>query len=134
MRHGDHDISLLVPSLDVLEGFGYSLQGETSIDNRLELAGRDKVGDEAHSCRVLHGHAAFQFLAAGYGRPQDPNHASEPHNVLKKNTVGFQDVATPTKTGRADDVKYQVVGIGLCGEIYLRVFISSICATYLHHV
>ena len=61
MRHGDHDISLLVPSLDVLEGFGYSLQRETLIDNRLELAGRDKVGDEAHSCRVLHGHAAFQF-------------------------------------------------------------------------
>ena len=38
MRHRDHDIALLVPLLDVLEGLGYSLQGETLIDNRPELA------------------------------------------------------------------------------------------------
>jgi hypothetical protein len=64
MRNRDHDIALLVPLLDVLEGLGYSLQGKTLIDDRPELAGRDKFGDRVHSRRTVHGDAAFQLLAS----------------------------------------------------------------------
>src|SRR5687768_547221 len=49
MRHRDHDISLLVPLLNVLEGFRDLLELRTSIDDRLELPCRGKVCDEIHS-------------------------------------------------------------------------------------
>jgi hypothetical protein len=42
MCHGDHDISLLVPLLNVPEGFRDLLQRITSVDDRLERVFKQK--------------------------------------------------------------------------------------------
>ena len=49
MRHRDHDISLLMPLLNVLERFRDLLQGIASVDDRLELPSRGKSYDEIQS-------------------------------------------------------------------------------------
>ena len=89
MRHRDHDISLLVPLLNVLEGFRDLLQRNTSVDDRLELPSRGKFCDEIHSFRIVHGHAALEFLAPGNGCPKDPHGVSQTYDALKKDTAGL---------------------------------------------
>ena len=53
MRHCDHDVSLLVSLLNVLERFGDPLQGITSADDRPERSSRGKFCDETHSLQVV---------------------------------------------------------------------------------
>jgi hypothetical protein len=89
MRDRDHDISLLVPLLNVLEGFRDLFQRITSVDDRLELPSRGKFCDEIHSFRVFHGHAALEFLTPGNGCPNDPRDVGQTDDVLKKDTVGL---------------------------------------------
>jgi len=65
MLHGDHDISLLVALLNILESFRDLLQGITSVDDRLELPSRGEFYDESQSLQVFHRHIAtppFNFL------------------------------------------------------------------------
>jgi len=62
MRHRDHDITVLVPLLNVLERFRDLLQGITSVDDRFELSSRDKFCDEIRSFRIFRGPAALSFL------------------------------------------------------------------------
>src|SRR5688572_24540099 len=72
MLHRDHDISLLVPLLDILESVRDLLQAITSIDDRLELPSRGQCCDEIHSLRVFEGHTALYWsyprAVAGYWR------------------------------------------------------------------
>jgi hypothetical protein len=110
MLHRDYDISLLVPLLNILKGFRDLLQGITSVDDRLELPSRGKLCDEIHSLQVVYGHTALYFLTSGDGGPKDPNHVSQTHDAGKKDTFGLQRVLAAVKSGRADDIKYQVVG------------------------
>src|ERR1017187_620266 len=117
MLHRDHDISLLVPLLNVLEGLRDLLQGITSVDDRFELPSRGKFCDESHSLQVVDGHTALYFLTPGDGGPKDPNHVSQTHDAGKKDTFGLQRVLAAVKSGRADDVKYHVVGFCTLGEI-----------------
>ena len=91
MCHRDHDISLLVPLLHILECFRDLLQGITSVDERIELPSRGKFCDEIHPRRVFQGHAALEFLGPGNGRPKHPNDVRETHDVLKKDTVGLSE-------------------------------------------
>ena len=70
MRHRDHDISLLVPLLNVLESFRGLLQGITSVDDRPELPSRGEFCDETHSLEVVDGHTTLDFLSTGDGGPK----------------------------------------------------------------
>src|SRR5690242_12000784 len=97
MRHRDHDISLLVPLLYVLESFRGLLQGITSIDDRPELPSRGEFCDETHSLQVVNCHTGLDFLPTGDGGPEDPNDVDQLHDVLKKDTVGFQRVLAAVK-------------------------------------
>src|SRR5688500_3715524 len=87
MRHCDYDISLLVPLLNVLEGFGYLLQRISSVDDRLELPSRRMCGDETHVRHVSDGHTALDPLSDSDGGPQHPIDVAQLHDVLKKNSV-----------------------------------------------
>ena len=71
LRHRDHDISLLVPLLNVLEGFRDLLQRITSVDDRLELPSHGKCGDESHVRHVSDGHTALDLLSASDGGPHN---------------------------------------------------------------
>src|SRR5258708_32116700 len=121
MLHRYHDISLLVPLLDILESFRDALQRITSVDDRLKLPSRGKFYGEIHSLEVFHGHTAFYFLTPSDGGPQDPNQVRQTHDVLKKDTSGLQRLFEAVKSSRTDDVKYQVVGFSVFGEVFLRV-------------
>src|SRR6266853_6412981 len=110
MRHRDHDISLLVPLLNVLEGFRGLLQGITSVDDRPELPSRGEFCDETHSLQVVDCHTTLDCLPTGDGGPKDPNDVGQLHDVLKEDTVRFQRPLAAVKRCRADDVEYQVVG------------------------
>ena len=107
MRRRDHDISLLVPLLYVLESFRGLLQGITSIDDRPELPSRGEFCDETHSLQVVDGHTTPDFLSACEGCPKNPNDIGQLHDVLKKDTVGFQRVLAAVKR-RPAAVEYQV--------------------------
>src|SRR2546428_715486 len=116
MRHCDHDISLLVPLLHILEGFRDSLQRVTSVDNRLECSSGGKVRDQPHSFLVSDGHAAGNLLSPGDGGPKGSNDVGQLHDVLKEDTLWFQRALAAVKRRRADDVEYQVVGLSILGE------------------
>src|SRR5258705_13801052 len=81
MRYGDHDVSLLVSVLNVLESFRDPLQGITSVDDRPELPSRDELCDETHSLQVVDSHPALDLLSTGDGGPQDPNDVGQLHDV-----------------------------------------------------
>src|SRR4051794_31702623 len=59
MPHRNHNISLLVPLLNILESFRDLLQWITSVDNRLERSMRGELYNEIHSFQVLHGHTTL---------------------------------------------------------------------------
>src|SRR5438552_16692988 len=121
MRHRDHDISLFVSLLNVLESLRGLLQGITSVDDRPELPSRGEFCDETHSLQVVDGHTTLDFLSTGDGGPKDPNDVGQLHDVLKKDTVGLQRVLAAVKRRPADDVKYQVVGVSILGEVLTAV-------------
>src|SRR2546423_15292448 len=121
MRHRDHDISLLVPPLHILESFRELLQWVTSVDDRPELPSGDEFCDETHSLQVVDSHPALYLLSTRDGGPKDPNDVRQLHDVFKEDTVGFQRVLAAVKRRRADDVEYQVVGFSILGEIVPRV-------------
>src|SRR6266404_7185517 len=110
MLHRDHDISFLVPLLNIFESLRDLLQGITSVDDRFEFPSRGEFCDETHSLQVVDGHTTLDFLSAGDGGPNDPNDVGQLHDVLKKDTVGLERVLASIKRRPADDVKYQVVG------------------------
>src|SRR2546423_4385591 len=118
MRHRDHDISLLVSFLDVLESFRDPLQGITSVDDRPELPSRDQFCDDTHSLQVVDSHPSLDLLSTSDGSPKDPNDVGQLHDVLKENTVRFQRALAAIKRRRADDVEYQVISFSVLGEVF----------------
>jgi len=104
MLDRDHDISLLVPLLNILESFGDLLQGITSVDDRFECPSGGKFCDQPHAFLVSDGHTALDFLSPGDGGPKSPNDVAQLHDVLKEDTVRFQRVLAAVKRRRADDV------------------------------
>ena len=113
MGHRDHDISIFVPRLNVLERFRGVLQGITSVDDRPELQSRDEFCDETHSLQVVDSHSALDLLSTSDGGPKDPNDVGQLHDVLKEDPVGFQRVLGAVKRRRADNIEYQVVGFSI---------------------
>ena len=134
MRHRDHDVSLLVSVLNVLESFRDPLQGITSVDDRPELPSRGEFCDDTHSLQVVDGHTTLDLLSTGDGRPKDPNDVGQLHDVLKKDTVGLQRVPAAVKRRPADDVKYQVVGLSILGEIFPGVVDHLVGTQRLHQL
>src|ERR1019366_1390398 len=92
-----------------------------------------KFCDESHSLQVVDGHTALYFLTPGDGGPKDPNHVSQTHDAGKKDTFGLQRVLAAVKSGRADDVKYHVVGFCTLGEIFLGVVDHLVSTEGFHH-
>src|SRR6476619_3187843 len=117
MRHRDHDISLLVSLLNILESFGGLLQAINSVDNGPELPSRGEFCDETHSLQVVDGDTTLDFLSTGDRGPKDPTDVGQLHDVLKKDTVWFQRVSAAVKRRPADDIKYQVVRFSILCEI-----------------
>src|SRR3979490_2901115 len=117
MRDRDHDTSLLVPLLNVLESFRDPLQRIGSVDDRPEVPSRDEFCDETHSLQIVDSHPALDLLSASDGGPKDPNDVGQLHDVLKEDTVGLQRVFAAVKRRRADDIEYQIVGFAILGEI-----------------
>src|SRR3954464_7395225 len=73
MRHRDHDVSLLVSLLNILECFSDPFQRIASVDDRPERPSVGQCGDETHVRHVSDGHASLDLLSAGEGGPKHPN-------------------------------------------------------------
>ena len=134
MRHRDHDISLLVPLLNVLESFRDPLQRIGSVDDRPEGPSRDEFCDETHSLQVVDSHPALDLLSTSDGGPKDPNDVGQLHDVLKEDTVGLQRVFAAVKRRRADDIEYQIVGFAILGEIVPCVVDHRVGTQGLHQL
>src|SRR5882672_11014863 len=134
MRYCDHDVSLFVSLLNVLESFRDPLQGITSVDDRPELPGRDEFCDETHSLQVVDSHPALDLLSTSDGGPKGPHHVGQLHDALKEDTVRFQRVLATVKRRRADDVEYQVVAFSILREIVPGVVDHHVGTQGLHQL
>src|SRR5579859_3276460 len=121
MLHRDHYISLLVPLFNILETLCNFFQTIASVNHRLQLPSRSQFCDQSHSLKVVDSHTTSQSPAPNHGRPKTPRYVSQTHDASKKHTVGFQRVSAAIKCSCADDVKYQVVGFSIPGEIFFAI-------------
>src|SRR5882762_8781824 len=134
MRYCDHDVSLLVSLLNVLESFRDPLQGITSVDDRPELPSRDEFCDETHSLQVVDSHPALDLLSTSDGGPKDPKDVAQLHDVLKEDTTRFQRALAAVKRRRTNDVEYQVVSFSILGKIFPRVVDRRVGTQGLHQL